>query len=112
MLVVFIAPKCFQVCTDFLCRKLPKLMRQRQHLVPAVLDRTCLVHADMTGICSNHTLVRLQKSIDPRSIGLGSSNQKIHLCIRRLAGLADLLLCRLREGIRSIARRCQKIGFL
>ena len=50
--------------------------------------------AYMSGLCRKNTFITVQDRTYDRGIGLGSSHQEKHLCIRAATGFTDLLFCR------------------
>ena len=111
MFIVVISIKIFQEFFQHLCRKLTILLGQHQHLMSIMLDSTCLMGADMTGLCSNDAFIILQHSSDDYSIGLGSADQEFHIRIFASAGRPDLLLCTFAVRIQSISGHGLHIGF-
>ena len=46
------------------------MVRQGQHFMPAKLDRTGLVYADVPGACGDHALIAFQHGVDHRGVCL------------------------------------------
>ena len=46
------------------------MVRQGQHFMPAKLDRTGLVYADVPGACGDHALIAFQHGVDHRGVRL------------------------------------------
>ena len=95
---------------DLLSGDFPLLGRQRQHLVAAGLDGSCLVDVDVSRLCAQGSLVGPQDGGDHGGVGLGTAHQKFHRRIRGLAGLADKFPGVIAVGVHTVARRLLQIG--
>lgn len=68
-----------------------KMVWQRQHLVPAKLDGSRLVYADVPAAGRDDTLVGVQQGVNDSRVRLRAANQEMHLRLRAVAGGADFL---------------------
>ena len=67
--------------------------------------------AYVSGLRRKNTFITVQDRTYDRGIGLGSSHQEKHLCIRAATGFTDLLLGRITVFVRAIAGKLLHIGF-
>ena len=111
MLMVRIPIKGFHIVRDALCADLSIFFRKCQHFVACVFNRACFMTAYMTCLCRKDSLITVQDRCDDRCIGLGSSHQEIHLCIRTAAGFSDLFFGRIAVFIRAVTGKLLHIGF-
>ena len=101
--MTFIPVKSFDIFGYALCFDLSVLCRKCQNLMSGILDSTGFMAVYMTSLSCQYTLVSVQHGTDNCRIGLSSSYQKKHLCIRTATCLADLFFCRITVFICAIA---------
>ena len=90
---------------DLRCRDLPCLVRERQHLVSAELDRARLVHADMSCFGGDDALIGTEQRVDDDGICLRAADEEEDFSVVRLAGGANLLAGGFGIGVKPVARR-------
>ena len=111
MVVTFIPIKSFHIICDTFCFDLSVFCRKCQYLMSCILDRSGLMTAYMSSLRRKNTFITVQDRTYDRGIGLGSSHQEKHLCIRAATGFTNLLLCRITVFVRAIAGKLLHIGF-
>jgi|GEM_PF-6152154 len=90
---------------------LAALLRNREHLVTAELDRARLMHGDVAGLSRYHALIPAQHRVDYRGVCLRAADEEVDPGVRSAAGLADLILRRERKFVVTVARFLQEISF-
>ena len=81
---------------------LSQLVRQRDDLVPGVLDGARLVGGDVPTIRRDNAFPGAQAMGDDGGVGLRATDHEMHLGVRRLAGSADALSGRGTELVGAI----------
>ena len=89
---------------------LPVLGWQREHLVAAGLDGSCLMDVDVPRLGTQGSLVGPEDRGNHGGVGLGASHQKLHRRLRGLTGLADELPGVVTVGVQAVARCLLQIG--
>ena len=90
---------------------LAALLRNREHLVAAELNRARLMHGDVTGVRGDDALVAAEHRVDHRGVCLRAADKEVDPGVRSAAGLADLILRRERKFVVAVARFLQEIRF-
>ena len=103
MVMTFISVKSFDIFGYTLCFDLSVLCRKCQNLMSGILDSTGFMAVYMSSLSCQYPLVSVQHGTDNCRIGLSSSYQKKHLCIRTATGFSDLFFCRITVFVRAIA---------
>lgn len=73
------------------------------NLVPAVLNRPCIVDADMSCLSGSHALVRLQHGVDDNLVGLGAARQEKDFRLLAIANLPDFFFRALAVFVVAVA---------
>ena len=89
MLVVLVVEMPFDRIINLLRGDLAVRARQRQDLVPAVLDGAGLVDIDMARLGAEHSLVGLQHRSYDGGVGLRAADQEMDIYVLPAAGAAD-----------------------
>ena len=67
--------------THSFCRKKAILRFNGKDLMSAMLDGTCLMNIDMSGMGADDSLIRTQGGVDDGEIGLRAAKQEMHFSI-------------------------------
>ena len=73
--------------------------------MPAVLDGSCLVHADVAARGGDGALIGAEERVNDDGVRLGASHKEMHGRLRSAAGLPDFPPGALRELIRAVSGR-------
>ena len=109
MIAVRILVKGAQACLDGTRCELAVRVRQGEHLVPARLDRTRLVHGDMAGVCRDDALIGAQERRDHDAVRLRAAREEVYLRMRCPACRTDLFPRRIGVYVEAVARRLLQI---
>ena len=105
----FVGVKPRKVPADLRGGELALLLREREHLVAAGLDRPGFMAVDMAGDGGQHPFVPGEQRVDDDGVGLGAAHEEMHRRARAAAGRADLFPRRLAPGVGPVAGRLLQI---
>ena len=103
MLAAGVSVIAFPGCADLLSGQLAVIGGQGQHAVANVLNCACFVCVDVAGNGAIDSLMRTQGSADNGKVGLGATNEKMHVSIRAGEGFFDKLACFVTVRVKTVA---------
>ena len=109
--IVAVVVEIVQILLECLGFHLAVNVGQGDNLVFGKLDCTCLMHIDMSGIDSYHSLVLIEQRVDDGGVGLCTAREEEDVGFGILARQFDFLLGHVGKDVKAIGCSLLVIGF-